>query len=108
METSLTALILAMALGTFAFRLLPLTVLTRLQLPAWARDWLSLVPGAVLAASLAQTLLLREGALALPWRNAHLLAALPTALVAWRTRNMIATMAVGMLAFALLQRLLAP
>lgn len=96
-----------MALGTLCFRLLPLTVLTRLQLPAWARDWLSLVPGAVLAASLAQTLLLREGALALTWRNAHLLAAIPTALVAWRTRNMIATMAVGMLAFALLERLLA-
>lgn len=95
-----------MALGTFAFRLLPLTVLTRLQLPAWARDWLSLVPGAVLAASLAQTLLFRQGALALDWRNVHLLAALPTALAAWRTRNMIATMVVGMLTFALLERLL--
>jgi branched-subunit amino acid transport protein len=94
-----------MALGTFAFRLLPLSVLTRLQLPTWARDWLGLVPGAVLAASLAQALLVHEGAVAITWRNTHLLAALPTALVAWRTRNMIATMAVGMLSFALLGKL---
>ncbi len=107
MTTSITALILVIAAGTFLFRLLPLAVLSRLRLPAWAQDWLALVPGAVLAASLAQALLVQSGEIAWTWRNPALLAALPTALVAWRTRNMIWTMLTGMASFALALRLLA-
>jgi len=88
METmAVTLLILGLALGTYLLRVLPLTVLSRVTLPEWAQDWLSLVPGAVLAASLAQTLFVREEHLALSWRNTYLLAAIPAFLVAWRTRN---------------------
>jgi len=103
---ALTLLILGLALGTYLFRLLPLTALSRVTLPAWAQDWLSLVPGAVLAASLAQALLVQEEHLALSWRNAYLLAAIPAFLVAWRTRNVVLTMLSGMAAYALLQRIL--
>jgi len=107
METmALTLLILGMALGTYLLRLLPMAVLSRVALPAWAQDWLGLVPGAVLAASLAQALLVQQERFALTWRNIYLLAALPTFLVAWRTRNVILTMLTGMAAYALLQRLL--
>ncbi|MHB0857382.1 MAG: AzlD domain-containing protein [Anaerolineae bacterium] len=103
---ALTLLILALALGTYALRFLPLTALSRVNLPEWALDWLSLVPGAVLAASLAQTLLIQEEQLALSWSNAYLLAALPTFVIAWRTRSVILTMLVGMASYALLQNLL--
>jgi branched-subunit amino acid transport protein len=103
---AITFLILGLALGTYLLRLLPLTVLSRAALPAWAYDWLSLVPGAVLAASLAQALLVQEEQLALTWTNAYLLAAVPAFIVAWRTRNVVLTMLSGMAAFALLQRLL--
>ena len=107
METmALTLLILGMALGTYLLRLLPMAVLSRVALPAWAQDWLGLAPGAVLAASLAQALLVQQERCALTWRNIYLLAALPTFLVAWRTRNVILTMLTGMAAYALLQRLL--
>jgi branched-subunit amino acid transport protein len=109
MSTSLalTLTILALALGTYLLRVLPITLLSRATLPAWLHDWLALVPGAVLAASLAQTLFVPDGRFDLSWHNLYLLAAAPTVLVAWRTRNVLLTMLSGMAAFALLQRLLA-
>ncbi|MFO7917847.1 MAG: AzlD domain-containing protein [Anaerolineae bacterium] len=101
-----TWLILALALGTFAWRFIPFAVLTRIELPDWAKEWLRLIPGAILAASLTQTLLVQENHINLSWTNVELLAALPAFLVAWRTRSMILTMLSGMLSYALLQYLL--
>lgn len=101
-----TLLILGLAAGTFLLRFLPLATLSRVELPRWARDWLGLVPGAVLAASLAQALLIQNDRLALSWANPYLLAAVPTFVVAWRTRNVILTVLSGMAAYALLNHLL--
>ncbi|MFH1085435.1 MAG: AzlD domain-containing protein [Chloroflexota bacterium] len=100
----ITRLILGLALGTWLIRALPLTILSGMALPAWLRAWLRLVPGAVLAASLAQSLLVREDRLLPSWHNSYLLAAAPALVVVWRTSNMLLTMLVGMGAFALLQR----
>ncbi|MGC9361210.1 MAG: AzlD domain-containing protein [Anaerolineae bacterium] len=102
MEDAALWVILGLAGTTFLLRYVPFATLARLSLPAWLEEWLRLVPGAVLAAMLAQTLLLPEGEWLLPWRNAHLLAAIPAILVAWRTRSIVATMVVGVGGFALL------
>jgi len=102
----ITLLILALALGTLVFRLAPLALLSRIALPEWLQDWLGLVPAAVLAAMLAQALFVQNARLALSWRNVYLLAAIPTFVVAWRTRSVVFTMLCGMVSFALLQRLL--
>lgn len=102
---ALTGLILALAAGTFLMRWLPIALLRRFTLPAWVQDWLALVPGAVLAASLAQALLVHDDQLVLTWRNAPLLAAFPTFLIAWRTRNVVLTMLCGMATFVLLTHL---
>jgi branched-subunit amino acid transport protein len=104
---AITLLILGLALGTFLIRVLPLTVLGRIELAPSVREWLRLVPSAVLAASLAQALLVQDGALNLTWANRSLWAAIPAFLVAWRTRNMLATMLAGMATYALLAQLLA-
>jgi branched-subunit amino acid transport protein len=101
-----TWLILALAVGTFAWRFVPFALLARVELPDWAKEWLRLVPGAVLAASLAQTLLVQDKRLDLSWANVEIWAALPAFLVAWRTRNMMLTMLSGMLSYALLHHLL--
>ncbi len=103
---ALTAMILALAAGTFLLRMVPLAALTRAPLPAWLQRWLRLVPGAVLAASLAQTLAVRGGTLDLSPTNPSLLAAVPAFVVAWRTRNVVLTMLAGMAAYALLQNLI--
>jgi branched-subunit amino acid transport protein len=103
---SLLTLILFLAAGTYLMRLLPLMILGRVPLPPRFREWLRLVPGAILATSLFQALLLQDEKLALTWRNAHLLAAIPTLLVAWRTRNMLLTILCGIASYALLQYLI--
>ena len=97
----MTPTILLLALGTFLLRLLPMAALSRASVPSWAEEWLRLIPGAVLAASLAQAILFDGDTLWLSWENPFLLAALPTALVAWRTRSVILTMFTGIAFYAL-------
>jgi len=101
---AVTLLILALAAVTFAFRYVPLALLERFRLGDWAYEWLGLVPGAVLAAMLIQSAL--PPGVTQPWKTPELLAVLPTALVAWRTRSMLRTMITGMMAYALLTHLI--
>lgn len=103
---ALTLTILGLALITFLLRFLPLAALSRVTLPPWAEDWLRLVPGAVLAASLAQSLLYSDDSLWIAWDNPYLLAAVPTFVVAWRTRSVLRTMLTGMAIYALLTAVL--
>jgi branched-subunit amino acid transport protein len=102
----LTAMILGLAAVTFLLRIVPLAVLTRVPFPGWLERWLRLVPGAVLAASLAQSLLVREGGIDLSPTNLSLLAAAPALAVAWRTRSVVLTMLTGMAAYAVLQNVI--
>ncbi len=90
-------------LVTYASRALPLLVLKADSLPEKARTWLSFVPVAVLAALVGPELLLHEGRLALSPDNLYLLAALPTLLVAWKTKHFFITIATGMACVALLR-----
>ena len=92
-----------MILGTFLPRVLPMTILAGRPLPEAARVWLGFVPAAVLAALVAPEIFLVDGRLALNTDNIFLLAALPSILVAWKTGSLIATLAAGMGAAALLR-----
>lgn len=89
-----------MAIVTYLPRMLPLVVLSRLNMPAWFIRWLSFVPVAVLSALLAPALLIQTGdggrALWLAWDNRPLLASLPTFAVAMRTRNLFAAVLTGL------------
>ncbi len=97
------AAILGSALVTVVPRVLPLAVLSRVALPAWLVRWLGYVPIAVLAALLAQSVARPDGHLALPPDNLALPAALPTLLVAARTRSLLGTVLTGIVAMALLR-----
>ena len=92
----LLPLFLGMGLVTFLPRYLPMAILTRLRLPEGLLRWLGMIPAAILAALAAQSLLVRDGALGL--RADYLGAAVPTVLVAWRTKNLFLTVVVGMAA----------
>ena len=93
----------SMGLVTFAPRYLPMAVLTRLRLPGWLQRWLGFIPAAILAALTAQSLFVRGQALHV--RPDQLLAAIPTALVAWKTKNLFLTVLVGMVAVVILRKL---
>ena len=89
--------------GTLALRLSFIGVLRRSvdEIPDLARRALRLIPAAVLAALVAPSLT-QPGAMWDPW-NARLLAGLVAAVVAWRTKNVLATIGAGMGVLWLLQ-----
>jgi branched-subunit amino acid transport protein len=89
-------------IGTFAIRLSFIALLGRVErIPPLAERALRLVPAAVLAALVAPGVFRPEGVLD-PW-NDRLLAAAVAALVAWWTRNVLATLVAGMVVLWLLQ-----
>lgn len=97
--------LLGMAMVTVAARVTPLLAL-RSELPLWLRRWLSLVPVAVFVALILPPLLLREDT------GVRVLAIGPTlpagivgALVAWRTNNVLLTIAAGLITFWIIQAL---
>jgi len=99
--------ILGMALVTYVPRLIPVWFLSSRNLPAPMLAWLRNVPVAVLAAMLFPSILVHEGHVNLGFSNLFFWAAIPTLLVAWKTRGLFAPVAVGMLAVAGARALLA-
>jgi branched-subunit amino acid transport protein len=111
--------IIGMGVVTYLPRLLPLLLLTRQQrapqradgsdgaLPPLLEAWLRHVPAAVLAAMLFPSLLVSEGRLhlaadrLLSADNLYLWGAIPTLLVAWKTRSLIGAVLAGVAVVAL-------
>jgi branched-subunit amino acid transport protein len=90
-------------LFTFATRLSFILLLDRIKVPDWFRRGLRFVPVAVLSAIILPELTSPDGSLYLSWRNPQLLAGAVAILVAWRTKNVILTIVVGMAALLLFQ-----
>lgn len=98
--------IVGMAVVTIIPRILPVWLLARRRLPRLLLLWLKYVPVSVLAALVTPSVLIYKDRLDLTPTNPFLLAALPSLLVALRTRNLFATLLVGMAALALLRHFL--
>lgn len=92
--------ILGMTLVTYGPRLLPLWLFADKQLPPLVVAWLRHVPVAVLAAMLLPALVLPEGHLDIGPGNLFLWAAIPTFVVAKKTRSLFAPVIAGMLIVA--------
>jgi branched-subunit amino acid transport protein len=90
--------VIAMGVVTYAVRVTPILLLGQLQFPPIVLRALRYVPSAVLSAIVFPELILRDGSLAFPATNPRLVAGALAALVAWRTRNMLLTLIVGMAA----------
>lgn len=93
--------ILGMAAVTFLPRLLPAWFLSSRSLPRWVVVWLQNVPVAVLAAMVLPAIVMRGGELFVGAQNLFLLAAVPTLLVAVRTRSLFGSVATGIVVVAL-------
>lgn len=97
-------IVLGAALVTVVPRVLPLVILTRLDLPAGLKAWLAYVPVAILAALTAGELALEQGALALKWRD--LVAVVPVLAVVAFSRSIIGAVIAGVATIAVLRALL--
>ncbi len=91
--------------GTFLIRVSFLALLGRVErVPDWATRILRLIPAAVLAAIAAPALTHAEGGFDLG--TPRFFAGVIASLVAWRTKNVVATLAAGMTALWILQAVL--
>lgn len=100
-DSLVLGIILGMACVTYLPRVLPVWLLSSRDLPPVVTRWLSFVPASILSALLAPALLVRDGSIAFNAHNLELLAAIPTFLVAWRTKSFFGTVAAGMACVAL-------
>jgi branched-subunit amino acid transport protein len=94
--TSTWLLFLAIGLGTFILRFLFIYLFGKIDMPDWLRRALRFVPAAALAALVFPALTHPTGQLNLSMQNFRLLAGLGGAMVAWKTRNVLLTILVGM------------
>lgn len=95
--------IFACGVVTFLIRLSFIAIHGRVMMPRWFTRALTFVPVAVLSAITLPEILIQDGAVVLSPFNARLLAGVVAVVVAWRTKNVLATIAVGMGALWVLQ-----
>jgi len=96
-------ILLAAGLLTYAMRLSFILLWGKVDVPVWLQRALRFVPPAVLTAIFIPELLLPAGKLDLSLGNARLIAGALASLAAWRTRNIVLTILVGMGALLLIQ-----
>jgi branched-subunit amino acid transport protein len=105
-ETQYLLLIVGMGLVTYIPRYLPLFFLAQRALPHWLIEWLDMIPVAILSALVFSELFLSGSPRHLDLLQAKSLVAIPTFLVALRTRSLGGTVISGMILFWLAERIL--
>ena len=103
---SLWLVIVFAGLLTFGTRLSFILLLDRIQVPDWFRRGLRFVPVAVLSAIILPELATRNAVIDLSLRNPQLYAGALAILVAWRTKNVLLTISVGMAALLIFRALM--
>ncbi len=102
-EPTLWLLIILMGVITYALRLSLILLLHRVVVPPLVTQALRYVPPAVLSAIILPELFHPGAPLLLPLVNIRLVAGVVAILVAWRTRNALLTIGMGMVVLWVLQ-----
>jgi len=102
-DPSIWLLFAIIGLGTFALRFSFIYLFGKVEMPDWLRRALRFVPASVLAALVFPALTHPAGTMDISPSNIRLLAGLIGGIVAWKTRNVLWTIIVGMAALWILQ-----
>jgi len=102
-QTILWISLVTIGLLTFGLRLVFIALAGRVSMPAWFERGLRFVPVAALTAILVPEVLKPAGTLDISAGNPRLLAGVLAVLVAWRTKNVLLTIGVGLAALLILQ-----
>lgn len=94
-----------MLLVTYLPRLLPMLLFTSRELPPVVVAWLRFVPSAVLSAMLLPSLVIVDNQLNFQSTNLYLWAAIPTFIVAVKTKNLFSSVIIGMAVVAVVRYL---
>ncbi|WP_428908493.1 AzlD domain-containing protein [Niallia sp. Krafla_26] len=100
---SILIIIIGCALVTLIPRILPLMVLSQMELPKWLIRWLKHVPVAVMAALLAQELLLADQTFSITENMIKIVAAIPAFVIAIFTKSLLGTVVVGVITMMFLR-----
>lgn len=104
MDSRIIILIIALGAINFSIRFLPALFLNNFTLPKVVEDWLSYVPVATMAAIVMPELLKGDQkTFYFSLSNLHLISAIPTIVVAAKTKSLGFSLAVGMGTMALLK-----
>ena len=95
-EAMVWLVLILVGLGGFLERFSFIFLFGKIKMPVWLRRALRFVPASVLAALVFPALTHPAGLLDLSFGNFRLLAGLVGAVVAWRSRNVLLTLLVGM------------
>ena len=101
--TALWLAVIGMGVATYALRISFIALLARMEPPRVFHEALGLVPAAVLAALVFPAFFRAGDTIDVSLANEHLLAGALAAVVAWRTRNVLLTIGVGMAALVALR-----
>ena len=94
------------ALVTLLPRVLPLSLLSRVQMPSMLLKYLKHIPVAIMAALLAQAILMNDEGFIPIRENTRLLALIPTLIAALWSRSLLVTVIIGVLSMLLINGLL--
>lgn len=96
MRSEVLYIIIGMALVTYFTRFGALALFRFTGVPIWLNRWLKYVPVAILTSLIIPSLLLPKGYLDISFQNHYLIAGIVAAFVAYKSRNIIATLGLGM------------
>ena len=96
MRNEIIFIITGMALVTFATRFSCVALFQKTGMPPWLERWLKHIPTAILTALIVPSLILPKGQIDISFHNHYLLAGIVATLVAYKSRNIIATLLLGM------------
>ncbi len=106
MNPRLLSIIIGMAIATFITRIGSQMLFANTGMPPWMERWLKHVPTAFLTALVVPALIMPEGYIDLTLKNSYLLAGVLAAFTAYKTRNVLITILIGMTAVIVLNRLI--
>ena len=105
LKTEYILLIVGMGLVTYIPRYLPLFFLTQRNLPRWFIEWLDMIPVAILSALVFSEIFLSGSPRHLDMLQIKSLVAIPTFLIALKTKSLGGTVISGMILFWLTERI---
>ncbi|KGK87276.1 branched-chain amino acid ABC transporter [Desulfosporosinus sp. HMP52] len=105
MRSEVLVIIIGMTLVTYFTRFGALALFRFTGIPTWLNRWLKYVPVAILTALIIPSLLLPQGYLDISLNNHYLIAGITAAFVAYKSRNIIATLGLGMSVMLILKLL---
>lgn len=100
--------IIIVGLLTLGIRLSFILFMGKIEISPLVQQALRFVPVAVLSALIAPALFLPRGFLDISFGNARLIAGIVAILVAWRTKNALLTIVIGMACLLILQAFVSP